>query len=448
MSALIGQIVAFIVAGLAILGLVPHQQPQPIPQLPQQVIQQPTNPAAPNISQPSSKGTQTYTNTQYRFSIQYPEGLQAHVPGSTDQYGITINRAAWLVEIGQIKKQFTTSEYGWGNDGYTAAAQGKVIVGVSMDSNDVANCMSAPDIGNVMQSSITHKTINGTHFLSYEAGDPALGLYRLTQIYQTLHNGICFSILEQIDGGESSHMNKTDAVANDKMLSDILAQLDAIATSFKFTDTLAVVSVPGMSKYTDADFGFSFWYPNEWKVIQVPQPILVPMKDAMLQKVLKISGDYGGVPDGYVIEISEYYSPGRRITSAGYECPAGSGCPAQSIYFDKTGHKWMIQYPNGNNPNSAVYESNLPPGAIVSADVSHNTMGGLHLLGRALDRGFSTIIPLSAQNFLVVSDLGAQIDRTGLANTIVATDQSAGTPVSADEQIKTIQAEKDAYAGQ
>jgi hypothetical protein len=28
------------------------------------------------------------------------------------------------------------------------------------------------------------------------------------------------------------------------------------------------VSVPGMSKYTDSDFGFSFWYPSEWKVIK------------------------------------------------------------------------------------------------------------------------------------------------------------------------------------
>jgi len=31
---------------------------------------------------------------------------------------------------------------------------------------------------------------------------------------------------------------------------------------------------------------------------------------------------------------------------------------------------------------------------------------------------------------------------------IVATDPSVATPVSTDEQIKTIQAEKDAYAGQ
>lgn len=57
MSALISSIVAFILGSLAILGLVPHQQIQPIPQLPQQGV-----PQSVNVSPPSSASAQVVDN--------------------------------------------------------------------------------------------------------------------------------------------------------------------------------------------------------------------------------------------------------------------------------------------------------------------------------------------------------------------------------------------------
>ena len=79
-------------------------------------------------------------------------------------------------------------------------------------------------------------------------------------------------------------------------------------------------------------------------------------------------------------------------------------------------------------------------------------MGGLHIFPSEQKENVS-IIPLSAHHFLIViHNEGLQDPGTHkelpLANTILATDLAVATPFSADEQIKTIQAEKDAYAGQ
>lgn len=68
--------------------------------------------------------------------------------------------------------------------------------------------------------------------------------------------------------------------------------------------------------------------------------------------------------------------------------------------------------------------------------------------------GLGTVIPLSAHNFLMVDAAPAGIGggafgtQNYLAKTILATDPSVATPVSVAEQIKAIQVEKDAYAGQ
>jgi len=85
------------------------------------------------------------------------------------------------------------------------------------------------------------------------------------------------------------------------------------------------------------------------------------------------------------------------------------------------------------------------------ADVSFNTMGGLHIFS-TLQKENASIIPLSAQHFLIVGEYSGQNPTNDielpLVKTIVATDSSVATPVSVAEQIQTIQAAKDAYSGQ
>jgi hypothetical protein len=79
-------------------------------------------------------------------------------------------------------------------------------------------------------------------------------------------------------------------------------------------------------------------------------------------------------------------------------------------------------------------------GATKPADVSINTMGGLHMFG-GTSRFDTSIVPLTANNFVVIGDGGAA-NATALTRTIVATDPAVATPVSASDQTKTIETEK------
>jgi len=102
----------------------------------------------------------------------------------------------------------------------------------------------------------------------------------------------------------------------------------------------------------------------------------------------------------------------------------------------------MAQYPEGT-PSGAS-------GAAAPANVSFNTMGGLHMLAGSQRFGANVIIPLSAQNFVVVSVSGAvateSSDSQALAKTIVALDPKVATPISQAEQTQIIQAEASAYS--
>jgi hypothetical protein len=83
-----------------------------------------------------------------------------------------------------------------------------------------------------------------------------------------------------------------------RRLGPILA-LGAFACAGPFAQTRAVV--PGMSRFTDTEFGFSFWYPTAWKVVN--EPVADPTRngwfpDAKIVKELQIrdpaaQDDYG-----------------------------------------------------------------------------------------------------------------------------------------------------------
>jgi hypothetical protein len=123
-----------------------------------------------------------------------------------------------------------------------------------------------------------------------------------------------------------------------------------------------------------------------------------------------------------------------------YEFISTSGIKIEDIksysryYFDSQKNIWMRE--SDWNDTTRDWGVNANP-----ADISSNTMGGLRIFA------VNSIVPLSASHFVVVDD-GANGYAEYLAKTIIATDPSVATPVSAAEQIKTIQAERDAYTGQ
>jgi hypothetical protein len=182
------------------------------------------------------------------------------------------------------------------------------------------------------------------------------------------------------------------------------------------------ISVAGMQKFTDSAFGFSFWYPSTWTITKSPKnpPFGANLKSVSVVAMLGLQPAGQTYPS---IIIQEAKSTTRTITDTGGAGPIGP----VTFYFDATKHIWMTTPPEGD-------------GATKPADVSINTMGGLHMFG-GTSRFDTSIVPLTANNFVVIGDGGAA-NATALTRTIVATDPAVATPVSASDQTKTIETEK------
>jgi len=65
-----------------------------------------------------------------------------------------------------------------------------------------------------------------------------------------------------VDDGEIQEMSQTMTNTDPSPVAHTMPTQTASST----------VSVPGMSKYTDTEFGFSFWYPSGWKVVREDVP--------------------------------------------------------------------------------------------------------------------------------------------------------------------------------
>jgi hypothetical protein len=196
----------------------------------------------------------------------------------------------------------------------------------------------------------------------------------------------------------------------------------------------AAISVPGMSEYIDPDFGFSFWYPSGWSVIPKDMTNVPDYSNGEHFVAGLVIAPPGYNPNvfGPSITLIEIDSPDQTITSTGH-------FDFNIFRFDTATHTWMEDQ-NDYNYDSATTTK--------PADVSQNTMGGLHIfIG---DNEPELIVPLSAEHFLSIgaSEVAPIVDGTPFAKTIVATDPSVATPESAAQQTAIIEAEQQAYAGQ
>jgi len=202
------------------------------------------------------------------------------------------------------------------------------------------------------------------------------------------------------------------------------------------------ISVAGMKQYTDSSFGFSFWYPETWKIQSTA--IKNNYAGGTVQKTLTIAPpsvtiDPTNGMNGDAITIDEFYSPTREITIARDLCSpmSGSFVAAHRYYFDTNTHTWMVEVPAYTGQSERDGSQYSVPASTKAADVSSNTMGGLHMLGAGCS-GY--VIPLSAKNFVVFSFNSRNVGPYygNIAKTITANDPTVATPVSSDEQIQTI----------
>ncbi|MDO8492870.1 MAG: hypothetical protein Q7S34_04480, partial [bacterium] len=128
-------------------------------------------------------------------------------------------------------------------------------------------------------------------------------------------------------------------------------------------------------------------------------------------------------------------------------CPMGNCTDTVRYYFDTLAHTWMLERPDGIHSLDGT-RTTVP---VAPANVSNNTMGGLHMFHGGTHGSEDTIIPLSAQNFLILSrnyTTSSAYYQDPIAKTIVATDSTVAPRASTNEQIATIQAEAKAYGVQ
>ncbi len=203
------------------------------------------------------------------------------------------------------------------------------------------------------------------------------------------------------------------------------------STSEQTAANTTVLGVAGMKQYTDTNFGFSFWYPATWRIKEGPTAADMSRvyEGGTFSKTITVtpqSSDGGVFGDG--ISIIEFTSSGKSITDNS-NCGPAEGCPVSvRYYFDSTSHAWM-KY-------SALYGGGSRTDV---ADISNNSMGGLHIFHGNARFGDNVIVPLSAKNFLVVQNTSTGTNRIEhLANTIVALNPAVATPVNIGEQNKQI----------
>jgi len=185
-------------------------------------------------------------------------------------------------------------------------------------------------------------------------------------------------------------------------------------------------AVSGMERYVDSTFGFSFWYPNDWAVQDQKVLNAGVFAGGTVTKWLVAGSNFSDSDANDSIGVFEVYAP-KGLTIA------SSGPRSETYYFDASLHTWML---------SATHYTT----SVGAADVSVNTMGGLHML-QTSSVDFPTVIPLTASNFLVINDLkeGPTGRTDAFVKTIVATDPAVATPVSDAGQTQTVQAEKAAF---
>jgi len=178
----------------------------------------------------------------------------------------------------------------------------------------------------------------------------------------------------------------------------ILIIVVAIAASWLYhqqpradTATVAQNTVPGMSTYTDADFGFSFWYPSSAHITkrQADPSLGSAREDSTIMNGKGTS--IQGVVEALDFTAYEVYSPSMSILSSVDAGPLGS--QNDRYYYDAKEAEWMSFSDGG--PRGDV-------GGVSLVDISNETMGGLPTFGGYTRFAEKVIVALSTTRFLAI----------------------------------------------
>lgn len=176
----------------------------------------------------------------------------------------------------------------------------------------------------------------------------------------------------------------------------------------------------GLKQYADHDFGFSFWYPDNWNIREAPWTDANKFPGSKVVKYLKVGAE-GNV---YVFEV---YSPKGIIT----DNPEAAPFPPVNYFWDTKTKTWMT-----SQPEDTSFEQSK---ATTTASVKGKTMSGLQIFA-GNSRFDTSIIPINYNNFVVVSD-GGGANADYLAKTVTLIGDSLNSPA----QNEIMKEEADAY---
>lgn len=158
-----------------------------------------------------SSDSQIYTNSKYGFSLHYPTG------SVVNESSKSVSQGTQVVSIGVGQRY--VSDF--------------VEVDVGQSTSD---CVAPDRSSNNPPSASGTAVISGVTFNKYTINDPAAGLLGLGYIYRAAHNNLCFTIRAAYGGAEPSHYQGAEAAQIEAKNEAGVAQVDAIARSFTFTN--------------------------------------------------------------------------------------------------------------------------------------------------------------------------------------------------------------------
>ncbi|MDP3988863.1 MAG: hypothetical protein Q8P93_01360 [bacterium] len=223
--------------------------------------------------------------------------------------------------------------------------------------------------------------------------------------------------ITKIQGAKFESGDKLYVVSNDKLETDLFY---SFLQGFKIT----ALTVPGMSKFTDKSFGSSFWYPSTWEVQEETPKDISSYTGGAIIKTVRVKSSGGD------ILVSEFISSGEGIIDNS-NCGPVEGCPdAVRYYFDESTNTWMRENiresSDSNDPSSEAYQVDL---------LYTSSMGGLPILRGNARHANNSIVPITANNFLIVENVQVGNYRIEyLAETILALDPTIATARSLKNQ--------------
>ena len=182
-----------------------------------------SKPVMPEADDLTSATLPTYTNTDYRFLIQYPTTLTAtstfdvgYLVGSTwSLYSDpTVSTGRPLVAL--IKK------------GSNDVLNAELRIGISTSTEDVSSCTKVdPTAENISQ-----KVVNGIPFTTFSESGAAMSHFTTAKSYRVVHGNACFAIDEFIAGTNPDVYDPPRTPPYDQ--TEALKELDQAISTFEF----------------------------------------------------------------------------------------------------------------------------------------------------------------------------------------------------------------------